>query len=229
MRFRFANAVRQRRSELGITQEELAWRAGIHRTYLATIESGARNPSLSSIGKLARALDVSLASLFEEAERASDSRVPAKPSAIRSQVVDILLVEDDPRDIELTLQALTKARLTNRVHVAKNGAAALQYLFPSRAHESSVAGRPHLILLDLGLPKVNGVEVLQRIRSHSRTRPIPVIVMTVSRDQRDLAECQRLGVTQFILKPVDFQNLSKITPTLNFSWALLKETGLRAS
>lgn len=226
LKHQFASAVRRRRGELGVTQEELAWRAGLHRTYLASIESGTRNPSLQSIAKLARALDVSLAVLFASAERTSRESTLANGGGTVRSLVEILLIEDNPDDVSLTLSAFQQARIANRVHVAEDGAAALEYLMPVRKGRkvpSSVAP-PNLILLDLGLPKLSGLEVLRRIRAEPRTRKIPVIVMTVSRDTRDFAECRKLGVDHFILKPVGFQNLIEVTPHLNLNWALLMET-----
>jgi CheY-like chemotaxis protein/DNA-binding XRE family transcriptional regulator len=232
LKHRFADAVRKRRNELGVTQEELAWRAGMHRTYLARIEACARNPSLASIAKLSRALEISLSVLFASAEgkasRPASGAACPQAGGLPGQVVEILLVEDNPDDVELTRQAFRQARIANRVHVVGDGAAALDYLCPSRRRAPSPPPvRPHLILLDLGLPKVDGLEVLRRIRADRRTRRIPVIVMTVSRDEADFAECRRLGVSQYLLKPVSFQNLSSVTPPLNLSWALLKENGAK--
>jgi two-component system response regulator len=227
LRSQFAHAVRRRRNELGITQEELAWRAGMHRTYLAGIEAGVRNPSLKNIGKLARALEVSLAGFFAKVELASGTTKPPESPDPEGDIVDILLVEDNPRDVELTLRALTRAGLTNRVHVARDGADALNCIFgdaPGAIHRRP--GRPHLILLDLNLPRVSGLEVLRRLKSDPQTRTIPVAVLTVSQRDSDVAESRRLGADAYIVKPVDFGGLSEIAPHLHLRWALLQPAGV---
>ena len=124
--------------------------------------------------------------------------------------VEILLVEDNPDDVELTLHAFKRAKLVNRIRVVRDGAEALDYLFG----EGEFAGRdvldvPHLVLLDLKLPKVSGIEVLRRIRGDPRTRSIPVVAMTSSREERDIAETYKLGINSYIVKPVDFDQFGK--------------------
>ncbi len=214
----FGSSVKSWRNRLGISQEELAGRAGLHRTYVSDIERGTRNVSLENIDKLARALKVSVATLFDQ---------PEKPSILRSseQLVDILLVEDNPDDVQLTLHALEKARITNPIEVVRDGAEALHFLFctGSFSHRQ-FAARPQVILLDLGLPKISGIEVLRSIKSDSRTRSIPVVVLTASRHDRDVRLSKQLGVESYIVKPVGFQNLSAVTPGLSLNWALMKRT-----
>ena len=222
LKSRFAAAVKQRRRELGITQEELAWRAGLHRTYLANVESGTRNLSLRSIGKLARGLELSFAALFTLMEKPGHSAAVALEDAPVSKLVEVLLVEDDRDAVQLTLRAFEAAGLANRVHVAADGAAALEYLVPARRGRTALI-RPHLILLDLGLPKGSALKFLERIRSDARTRDIPVIALCSSKKDRDASECRRFGVHHFILKPLDFRNLSDATRHLKLSWALWKE------
>ena len=140
-----------------------------------------------------------------------------------SHLVDILLVENNPNDVELTLNAFKKARFTNLVNVVRDGAEALEYIFCTGQHAGrSECDRPQVILLDLKLPKVSGVEVLRRVTSDRRTRHIPVVLLTISQDDRDMAECRRLGADNYILKPVDFHRLSRSTPRLNLDWVLLK-------
>ena len=220
---RFGASVRSLRFRLGISQEELAERADMHRTYIAGIERGARNVTLKSIDKLAKALGVSTAVLLNPA-----SKPALPPDDLRSQppvgkLVDILLVEDDQADVELTLQAFQKARITNPIHIVNDGAEALDFLFcRGRYADRKMENRPQLVLLDLNLPKVSGLEVLRRIKSNGRTSTIPVIVLTVSRRDRDIAECRRLGAETYIVKPVDFVNFSKVTPQLSLRWALLE-------
>ena len=141
-------------------------------------------------------------------------------------LVDILLVEDNPDDVELTLQAFKKARFANRMHVVRDGAQALDYLF-RRGDQASYpeTGRPQLILLDLNLPKMDGLEVLRFIKKHKRTRMIPVVILTASQMFGDMEECRRLGADTYIVKPVNFQRLSQITPQLSLNWALYKSVG----
>lgn len=218
---RFGSAVRTQRKRMGISQEELAGRAGLHRTYVADIERGARNLSLANIEKLAHALEVSIPTLFTHAISAEGSR-----PQIAEDVVEILLVEDEAGDIELTLSAFETAKLTNRVHIVRDGAEALDYVFCQGQYAGrTIQHRPHIILLDLKLPKVSGLEVLRLIKSDKRTQSIPVAVLTVSKSQQDIAECMRLGAETYIVKPVDFQRLAEITPRLELSWALLQHRG----
>jgi CheY-like chemotaxis protein len=139
-------------------------------------------------------------------------------------VVEILLVEDDPRDLELALRALKKANLRNHVEVARDGAEALDFIFCEGAH----AGRriedvPKVILLDLKLPKVDGLEVLQRIRGDARTKTIPVVVLTSSKEQRDVVESYRLGVNSYVVKPVSFDEFAVAVQQLGLYWLLLNE------
>jgi CheY-like chemotaxis protein/DNA-binding XRE family transcriptional regulator len=220
---RFGAAVRSRRRHLGFSQEKLAERAELHRTYIADVEGGARNVSLKSIERLARALKVSVAALLmQTGDPAAGTELAGGPSAT-GECVDILMVEDDLKDVELTLQAFKRARITNSVHVVHDGQEALDFLFRAgRFAHRRMQGLPHLILLDLKLPKIGGMEVLRRIKADQRTLSIPVVVLTGSRDRRELAECQRLGAETHIVKPVDFQTLGEATPRLNLDWALLK-------
>lgn len=215
----FGASIKARRSQLGISQEELAERADLHRTYVSDVERGARNISLQSITKLASALAISVSALFPQAEAQK-----GKTSAANgSNVVDILLVEDNDDDVKLTLHAFKKARFTNCVHVINDGAEALDYVFcRGKYADRSSETRPEVILLDLNLPKVSGLEVLRQLKAEKRTRKIPVVILTVSQSSQDIAECRRLGAETYIVKPVDFQNLSQATPRLNLNWALLK-------
>jgi CheY-like chemotaxis protein len=204
------SAIRLLRNRLGISQEELAGRAGLHRTYISDIERGARNISLESIERLAAALQTSIPHLFT-----SHSSFPV-------DLVEILLVEDDSSDAELTLQAFAAARITNVVHLVRDGAEALDFLFATGAYaERRNSPRPQVVLLDLRLPKVSGLEVLRRLKSDRRTRAIPVVVLTASQKDRDIAECRRLGAEHYIVKPVDFDRFSVVTPHFRFRWALL--------
>ena len=138
--------------------------------------------------------------------------------------VEILLVEDNPNDVELTLRALKKHNLTNRVHVVKDGAEALEYIFANGAYaHRKVEDHPRVILLDLKLPKVDGLEVLRQIKSNEKTKMIPVVVLTSSKEERDLVESYRLGANRYIAKPVDFDKFVESVSELGLYWLLLNE------
>jgi CheY-like chemotaxis protein len=206
-------AIKAERSALGISQEELAYRADLHRTYISDVERGARNPSIESIEKLARALQISVSMLFEQARSGSQAK----------ELVEILLVEDNPRDVQLTLRGFEKAKITNPVHVVRDGDDALDFLFATGPYTNRRDARsPQIILLDLNLPKKSGIEVLRHIKTNETTRDIPVIVLTASNRDRDVAECRRLGAVAYIVKPVGFQNFSEVTARLSLAWTLVK-------
>jgi len=141
-----------------------------------------------------------------------------------SHAMEILLVEDNLHDAELTIRALRKNNLTNRVNHVKDGEAALDYLFGAGDH----AGRhphanPKLVLLDLKLPKVNGIEVLRCIKTDEKTKCIPVVVLTSSNEDRDLNECYQLGANSYIVKPVEFDNFVRAISNMSLYWMLLNE------
>jgi CheY-like chemotaxis protein len=143
---------------------------------------------------------------------------------VNERFVEILLVEDSPNDVELALHALRKHNLANRIHVARDGQEALDFLFA----EGPYAGRnaddvPKVILLDLKLPKVDGLDVLRAIKEDRRTRGIPVVVLTASREERDVVESYELGVNSYIVKPVDFEQFSEAVRQLGYYWLLLNQ------
>ena len=138
--------------------------------------------------------------------------------------VEILLVEDNPNDVELTLHALKKNNIANRVEVVRDGAEALEFIFAAGAYASrSIEHAPKVILLDLKLPKVDGLEVLRQIKSDPRTRAIPVVVLTSSREERDIVESYNLGVNSYIVKPVDFEQFTEAVRHLGLYWLLLNQ------
>jgi two-component system response regulator len=138
--------------------------------------------------------------------------------------IEILLVEDNPNDVELTLHAFTRNHLANHIQVARDGAEALDFLF-ARGDFSGrkVENGPRVILLDLKLPKVDGLEVLRVVKGDPRTKIIPVVVLTSSREERDIVESYRLGVNSYIVKPVNFDNFVESVRTLGMYWLLLNE------
>lgn len=219
---RFGSAVRFWRTQRGITQESLAERANVHRTYICDLEGGTRNVSLEIIERLARALEISTCELFSQHTGTSNSGKAAKKVS-RKDLINILLVEDNMDDSTLTLWALKRANFANRVDLVDDGAAALDYLFCAGAYAKRKPNDlPHLILLDLNLPKIKGLEVLRRIKQHPETRSIPVVVLTVSNRSQDVTTSRQLGAEAYIVKPVSFQNFSETIPKLNLQWAVLK-------
>jgi two-component system, response regulator len=136
--------------------------------------------------------------------------------------IELLLVEDDPNDVELTLIALRKHKLANKIHVVRDGEEALDFLFSRGQYAArSSNGPPKLILLDLKLPKVSGLEVLKAIKEDPHTRPVPVVVMTSSREQRDMCEGYRLGVNSYIQKPIDFDHFQRVIRDLGYYWLVV--------
>jgi two-component system response regulator len=136
----------------------------------------------------------------------------------------ILLVEDNPDDEALTLRALKKHSIANQVEVVRDGAEALDWLFATGAHADRDAGDlPTVVLLDLKLPKVDGLEVLRRIRADERTRLQPVVILTSSSEQKDLVESYELGANAYVRKPVDFGQFSEAVSHLGLFWLLLNE------
>jgi two-component system response regulator len=141
-----------------------------------------------------------------------------------NRLIEILLVEDNPDDAKLALHALNRHKLANRILVLRDGAAALDYLFCRGEYAGrSPASSPRVILLDLKLPKVDGLEVLRQIKADPRTKRIPVVVLTSSREDRDIIESYELGVASYIVKPVDFEQFTESVRQLGFYWVLLNQ------
>ena len=139
----------------------------------------------------------------------------------------ILLVEDDPKDVELTLTALDEYNLANEVVVVHDGEQALDYLYRRREFSTRTGNNPVVVLLDLKLPKVDGLEVLKQIRSDEKLKMIPVVVLTSSREERDIIESYRLGVNAYVVKPVDFHEFVDAVKELGIFWAVTNEPPLR--
>jgi CheY-like chemotaxis protein len=140
------------------------------------------------------------------------------------EIVEILLVEDDVNDAELALRALRKHRLINHIHVARDGEEALDFVFCRGGHSTrSFNHFPRLILLDLKLPKIDGMEVLRQIKADSRTRAIPVTILTASKEETDMARGYDLGVNSYIQKPVDFDQFCTTIAQLGMYWLLINQ------
>ncbi|MCL5028433.1 MAG: response regulator [Bacteroidetes bacterium] len=138
--------------------------------------------------------------------------------------IDILLVEDNTADQELTLKALKKYNITNNIFVVEDGAEALDFIFAEGEHSSrDIHNNPKIILLDLKLPKVSGLEVLKKVKGDERTRSIPVVVLTSSREERDLIDSYKYGVNSYIVKPVDFNKFIESVKDIGLYWMLLNQ------
>ena len=138
--------------------------------------------------------------------------------------VEILIVEDNPDHADLILRVLKKRNLTNRIFVARDGREALDFIFGNGVHAGrQVDERPKLILLDLKLPKVDGMEVLKRVKSDERTKVIPIVILTSSQEEWDISESYKLGVNSYIVKPVTFENFSDAVSEVGLYWMLLNK------
>ena len=138
--------------------------------------------------------------------------------------VEILLVEDNPSDVKLAMHAFTSNNIANRVHVVRDGAEALEFIFcTGRYAHRQVENGPKVVLLDLKLPLVDGIEVLRRIKADPRTQKIPVVIMTASKEERDIVGTYELGVNSYIVKPVDFSNFVHAVSELGLYWGLLNK------
>lgn len=141
-----------------------------------------------------------------------------------SDFVELLLVEDNPEDLELTLRSLKKAKIANRIQVARDGAEALDFVFCEGVYaDRKWTDGPKVILLDLKLPKIDGLEVLRRLKGDSRTKTIPVVMLTSSKEQSDIVESYQLGVNSYIVKPVNFERFATAVQELGFFWLLLNQ------
>jgi two-component system, response regulator len=138
--------------------------------------------------------------------------------------IEILLVEDNPNDAEMTIRALKKNNISNNIVHLKNGAEAIEFLFEAGWPADSESGRkPRVILLDLKMPKVNGIELLEKIKEHDQTKDIPVVILTSSKEHPDIKRCYDLGANSYIVKPVEFDSFTKVVQDLGFYWLILNQ------
>ena len=141
----------------------------------------------------------------------------------RFEHVEILLVEDNPTDAELTMRALRKKNLANNLVWVKDGAEALEFIFCNGRYEASNNATPKLILLDLKLPKLDGIEVLRQLKANPRTATVPVVMLTSSQEERDIVESYKLGVNSYIVKPVDFDKFVEMVSQVGMYWSLVNK------
>ena len=176
--------MRARRHELGITQEELAWRADLHRTYVADVERGARNVTLLTIANLARALHVTAGNLLSHANAPSGIALRNSVGPAPHEGREILLVDHSSTLAVTMARAFERAKLANPIKIVRDGETGLDYLFGTGRYAKRMPARPQLILLVLDLPKMSGHEFLRRVKGDERTRDIPVVPLTVSHPSR---------------------------------------------
>ena len=139
-------------------------------------------------------------------------------------LLDIILVESNPSDVDFVLESLQEHNLANRVKVLRDGEQAVNYIFRKGEHtDCGICGRPAVILLDIGLPKIDGLEILRRIRQNERTMAIPVVVLTSSAEDKDRIESYKLGVNSYIVKPIEFDKFAKTIAQIGKYWAVLNE------
>jgi CheY-like chemotaxis protein len=147
-----------------------------------------------------------------------------REAVAENNFIDILIVEDNPHDVELTMRALRQKKLANSLAVARDGAEALEYVFGTGKYSSrDTSHQPKVILLDLKLPKVDGLEVLRTIKGDERMKTIPVVILTSSQEERDIVESYRLGVNSYIVKPVDFDKFVTAVAEAGLYWLLLNK------
>jgi two-component system response regulator len=140
--------------------------------------------------------------------------------------IEILLVEDNPNDAEMTMRALKKHKVSNTVTHLQDGAVALEFLFGTGQYAGrDTEVKPKVILLDIKMPKVDGIEVLQKLKADERTKAIPIVVLTSSKEHPDIARCYDLGANSYIVKPVGFENFVEAVSSLGVYWVLINESG----
>jgi CheY-like chemotaxis protein/DNA-binding XRE family transcriptional regulator len=177
---RMGAAVRVCRHNLGITQEELAWRAELHRTYIADIERGARNVTLQSIANLSSALQITIENLFAHVTAPHGAAALFGTVPVMNEVREILLVEHDAAAAATTARAFKRAKLANPLRIFRDGETGLDYLFGTGPHSKRKPVRPQLILLVLDLPRMSGLQFMRRVKRDERTRHIPIVLLAKS-------------------------------------------------
>ena len=214
---RLGLAVCINRQHLGITQEELAWRANLNRSYIADIERGARNVTLRTLATLAAGLELTVETLIAKTSTPLVVTAGADTEKKLPTGGEILLVENSASDAALVVKAFKHAKLTNRLNRVRDAETALDYLGGSGRYAKHHPALPALILLDLNQPVMPGLEFLRRIKADEKLRSIPVVVLTVTRKDRVIFECAKLSVADYLLKPLDAESLIRLMPRLNLN------------
>ncbi len=206
--------------------------AALLQVHVKTVYRLAENGSIPG-KRIGRSWRFSKADVLDLATHRTTNRLIAEPNcdadggsqrAMTDNALEILLVEDNPNDVKLTLHALKKSHITNHLHVVRDGAEALDFIFCTGAYsERNIQNTPKVILLNLKLPKVDGMEVLRQVKADPRTRMTPVVVLTSSREERDIVENYRLGVNSYIVKPVDFEKFTEAVQRMGLYWLLLNQ------
>jgi len=137
--------------------------------------------------------------------------------------IDIVIVEDNPADAELLMRVFKKHNVANKITILKDGAEAIDFFFSSDESKKSRGPRPMVVILDLKLPKVNGIEVLRRLKSDEETRKLPVVVLTSSREERDLEDSYSSGVNSYVTKPIKFEEFAKVVSEMEMYWLLINK------
>lgn len=229
----FGMVVKNLRREKQLSQEELANRCRLHRTYITDIEHGTRNVSLKNISKIAHAMDVPLQDVFARVDQYSQDGVhliarTQDHSGSPRHPIEILLVEEDQDSIELTLQELHQRNISNKIHIMRSGEEAIKFLYTGQPEGNTAVHIPKVLLLELELPGISGLDVLEKIRSDKRTKQIPVIAMTSSAAEIDKERCHQLGVEEYLAKPLNIDSFSAVMRRMGFQLLLLQgDTAVR--
>jgi two-component system response regulator len=216
---RLGAVVRACRHRLGLTQDELGSRSNLHRTYIADVERGARNVTLRSIINLAKALEVTVGNMLSHAADAGVWNAGSHDSSV-VDVSDILLVEESATDAALTERVFKRARITNRLRIARSAEDAMAILLGASGSAKRNPVRPRLILLGLKLPGMSGLELLRKIKADRRTRDVPIVVLANSWSDKAIIESGRLGVQNHIIKPFSIESLVRVAPKLDLHLTL---------
>lgn len=217
----FGLVVKELRRKKQLSQEELANRCGLHRTYITDIEHGTRNVSLKNISRIAHAVEESLQDLFARVERYSQhSGSPAmhtfRPMMNNHAPIELLLIGEDQGFADQLVDELRRGRIGNTLHVVRSGDETVKYLFPVRTGEQHNSHQPTVILLDLQSPSMSGMEALERMRKEKNTKGIPVIALTASSTDVDPTRTESLGVDEYLTKPVSIDRLSAVLYKLGY-------------
>ncbi len=192
----------------------------MHRTYIADIERGARNLTLRSVEHLADALQVTVGNLLSYATAQKGTSIGLTAATSPSELREILIVEDNRHDAALALRSLKRARFMNPIKLSRDAEEALEYLFDEGRERKLGTTQPQLILLDLYLPRMSGLDLLRRLKGDKRTQGIPVVILTAIKNDKNVLECARLGAEGYIMKPLDIEGLVSVIPQLKLQLTL---------